>query len=277
MSPESTLDADLQGRCNAIAQELASTETHAGEHLYAIVDLAAVQDPAQWLSRIRKLPEARNLFAGQPEAQAETLACWLVPVRIESEDRPRLLHRTVKQALNSDSVSWLLSMLAADALAARLSHRLTAQLPEGEALFRYYDPRLFPVIREHANDLGSPGFFDVARAWGCLNEHGDLQWLELSREPLTAADRFVPPAHIGLTLQRALQIASEQHQLARLLTKRRFDALKDWTRSRKLTFVREHDARARSEGIDGFPERLNFCIAALDECAASQDAEGKTA
>jgi hypothetical protein len=231
-----------------------------GQSLYAVIDLAASTDAKHWLSRLAQTADARSLFEQQPEAAATQHAPWLL--RLAPDDRRIGLSHTVDEALVAWNVSWVESALAPDALATSLSRRLTARLPEGEALFRYYDPRLFPGWWGVLSDEERACFGAFGTRWWTLTAEGSLQADTLVGE--VADDPFHPPWRINTAQQQALTRASEHQQLVSLLGKRRPEAFLNMRRGEQWHFVRTHDAGAEAHHVTHLADRLRYCELALE-------------
>lgn len=231
-----------------------------GKSLYAVIDLAASTDARHWLSRLAQAADARSLFERQPEAAATQQAPWLL--RLAPDDTRIGLSRTVDEALVAWNVSWVESALAPDALAMRLSRRLTARLPDGEALFRYHDPRLFPGWWGVLSDEERAGFGAFGTRWWMLAADGSLQAASLAGEVVD--DPFQPPWRIDPAQQQALARASEHQQLVSLLGKRRPEVFLDMRRGEQWHFVRMHDAGAQAHHVTHLADRLRYCELALE-------------
>lgn len=267
LSAGSTFPRSLVSKNKGIAEQLIAAAEAPGAGLYATLDLAVLDDPKPWLQRLKRHGEACNLFVSQPEASAQTLAVWLLPLKSNNglHVDAGLLTTIIDQALHADCVTWLVSDLSSDDLAQRLACRLTARLAEGAALFRYYDPRLLPVIHNMSEDAQRASFFALGQTWWYLDAHGRAQRLPLS--PAPRIDAFAPPIAINAEQQQALQTVSQRHQLARFMQKRRPLQLAAWSHGRTLDFVEAQEALAQAEGVVDFSDRLSRCLQTLDDSA----------
>lgn len=230
-----------------------------GMNLYAVIDLAASGDAEFWHVRLAGAA-ACSLFDGQPESSAAPQAPWLL--RIDAGDTRIGFRRIVEEALVAWNITWLASTLPLDELAKRLSRRLTARLPEGEVLFRYYDPRLFPDWWHVLSNDERAVFGAFGACWWTLAANGTLHAETLAGEP--ADDPFQPPWWVAPAQQQALTKASECQQLVSFLGKRRPAAFLNKNRGEQWQFVRTHDAQARARGVTHFIDRLRYCELALE-------------
>ncbi|MFC3551861.1 DUF4123 domain-containing protein [Lysobacter cavernae] len=258
----------------AITKALWAAASEAKASLYATLDLAAMDEPQRWLQRLKRRGSARDLFLSQPEGSAETLAVWLVGLRPDGSPMADAItiRSIVDQALQLDCVTWLVSDLALETLAERLSQRLTASTPEGEALFRYYDPRVLPVLHYACDETQRNSFFALGHSWWYLDAYRCLQGI-----PIVAAssqDTFVAPMPIRAVQAAAMQVVSERHQLVRFLGKRRPMQLVRWSFGQRMAFVEEQDQHAQAEGLVDFPDRLNYCLNVLDQLVLTTVEQG---
>lgn len=252
------LPAALNAKRDACLARLESPR-RGDRRLYAIVDLAASTDAAFWHARLAGA-NARSLFDGLPEAEATVQAPWLLC--IEADDTRIGLRRTVDEALVAWNVAWVSSALPPDTLAQRLSRRFTARLPEGEALFRYYDPRLFSPWWSALSDGERACFGAFGAQWWSLAADGALHAESLPGEP--TVDPLLPPWYVAPAQLQALTEASEHQQLTRFLGKRCPDAFLDMNRGEQWRFVRTHDADARARCLTQLADRLRYCELALE-------------
>ncbi|PJJ98609.1 hypothetical protein CO641_08375 [Lysobacteraceae bacterium NML91-0213] len=249
-------------KADALAASLLDVARAGSGQLYAIVDLAAAEHASDWVTLLKREGTARNLFVSQPEAAAESLAAWLIPLGSGAECNEVLLGFSVAQALLSDSVSWLVSALPTSEMTHRLSRRLTARLDQGDALFRYYDPRLFPAIHKEWSGPETHHLFDLGSTWHYLDSSFDLKSLPLA--PPGEADCFTPPLRVSAGQHRALQSISELHQLVRLLGLRKPDAFYRIDPANRLDFVSIQCSNAAGCGITRFIDLLRYCEFAME-------------
>lgn len=255
------LPAAMQSTAAAITTELQDFPGMPEAYLYATVDLAMVEEVDTWLESLR-CQGGRNLFASHPEAEAESLAAWLLPLgQSQAIDASRLAC-SVAQALLSDSVTWLASTLPLDQMASRLSRRLTARLAEGEALFRCYDPRLLPVIYEAWAETPLHPFFALGERWHFLDASFQLRHVALSAA--AAQDAFSPPLPVSEAQHRYLQSVSELHQMERLLGLRKPEQFFRIAPGHRRAFVASQRDSAAACGVVVFAEVLRYCELAME-------------
>ena len=139
----------------------------------------------------------------------------------------------------------------------RMSKRLTARLDQGDALFRYYDPRLLPVIHKEWSGSETHYFFDLGSTWHYLDSSFDLQALPLV--PPGGSDSFAPPLRVSPSQHQALQSISELRQLVRLLGLRKPDAFYRIDPALRLDFVASQRLNAAGCGITKFIDLLHYC------------------
>jgi hypothetical protein len=231
-----------------------------GHFLYALIDLAAATDARHWLAKLMRAKAACSLFEWQPEAAAMELAPWLL--RMDPDDARISLRHTVDESLMAWNVSWVETTLGLDELAMRLSQRLTARVAEGEALFRYYDPRLLPDWWCVLSDDQQASFGAFGTRWWVLDADGSLQGFDLTGVPVN--DPCQRPWQPTPEEQRALTVASEHQQLVSFLGKRHPDTFLDKDRGEQWRFVRRHDLQARARHLTHLADRLRYCELALE-------------
>lgn len=256
------LPEHVRPKVDSLAASLLDAARAGNGQLYAIVDLAAAEHASAWLTLLKREGTARNLFVSQPEAAAESLAAWLIPLGSGAACNEVLLGFSVAQALLSDSVSWLVSALPTSEMTHRLSKRLTARLDQGDALFRYYDPRLLPVIHKEWSGSETHYFFDLGSTWHYLDSSFDLQALPLVSPG--GSDSFAPPLRVSPSQHQALQSISELRQLVRLLGLRKPDAFYRIDPALRLDFVASQRLNAAGCGITKFIDLLHYCEFAMD-------------
>lgn len=230
-------------------------------HLYAILDLAAASDASRWYRQVTTKSVARSLFDGQPEASAREQAPWLISIG-HSDGAKDILQYTVNEAMASQSVCWLDSTLGIDELARRLACRMSVRLPEGDALLRYYDARLFAAFWRGLREEEQAHFGSFGERWWYLDENISLQ--DITLPGVAVDDSFEPPWHGTLEQMQALLNLSERHQLVDFLGKRMPDDFFAMDRGQRFHFVTRHDADARERHIKDFADRLRYCELALE-------------
>lgn len=226
---------------------------------YAIIDLAASTDATCWHTRLASDGGACSLFQNQPESAAAEQAPWLLPIK--SGDTRIGLRRTVDEAMVAQNVSWVVSAAPVDVLANRLSRRLTVRLPDGDALFRYYDPRLLCGWWDVLSDDERVRFGAFGTRWYTLNMDGMLKGIALSGEP--EVDPLEPPWQVSSEQYRVLIDLSECHQLVELLRKRQPGAFLNDERGAQWRFVNTHNPQAKSRHVTRLADRLKYCEIAL--------------
>ena len=240
----------------ALAGHIAAYADDAPERtLYAIIDLARLDDPRDRLARLKRTPGACNLFAGQPEASAETLAPWLWPIPAEQRDSRLAASISLERATYA-TASWIATTLPTQELALRLSRRMTAIVHEQKALFRYYDPRLLPVLVSHFSDADRKQFFGLGRGrWFLIDERDQLAQIELH----DADDNICLPVRISGQLSTALQDASEGTQILNYLSRSWPTEWSDWPPHRRRAYVRDMVLESKQRGIDSFSRKAWYC------------------
>lgn len=236
-------------------------QAHVGNQLYAVLDLAALPIEHGWRERLKSHSAAANLFQGQPEESASERAPWLISMA-DLHNKHNILQRTVDAAFTSDGVSWVASALDLSALARRLARRMTVRLPEGDALLRYYDPRLFAALWDGMTPDTQVAFGAFGHRWWYLDMDLTLQGRELAGTP--APDPFEPPLRCPPNQVQALLNLSERHQLVEFLCKRMPDKCLVMDRKHRFDFVTRHEAEARAHHVNGFADRLRYCELALE-------------
>lgn len=240
---------------------MSQLQAHADHQLYAVVDLADPLIERYWRERLATHPAATNLFQGQPEESASEQAPWLISMN-SLLNKPNALQRSVDAAFGSNGISWVSSTLDLSALAARLARRMTACLPEGDALLRYYDPRLFAALWDGMTPDIQATFGAFGAHWWYLDMEMTLQSRALTGAPAT--DPFEPPLHCSPEQMQALLALSEWHQLVEFLCKRMPDKCLVMNRGQRFDFVSRHDAEARAHHVTDFADRLRYCELALE-------------
>jgi hypothetical protein len=228
-------------------------------YLYALIDLSATTDADYWLAKLART-QSCNLFEKQPEAAGVEVAPWLL--RIDADDTQISLRHTVDEGLVAWNVSWVETTLTLKELATRLSRRLTAHIEGGEALFRYYDSRLFPDWWRVLSEDQQSCFGAFGTCWWTLDADGSLQGLDLAGVPVN--DPCRKPWQPTQEEQRTLTVTSEHQQLVSFLGKRHPDTFLDKQRGEQWRFVRRHDLQARAHHVTHLADRLRYCELALE-------------
>ena len=96
------LPEHVRPKVDSLAASLLDAARAGNGQLYAIVDLAAAEHASAWLTLLKREGTARNLFVSQPEAAAESLAAWLIPLGSGAACNEVLLGFSVAQALLSE-------------------------------------------------------------------------------------------------------------------------------------------------------------------------------
>ncbi|WP_411834693.1 DUF4123 domain-containing protein [Pseudoxanthomonas mexicana] len=238
------------------AEEIASCcDEAAGRQLFAIIDLARLDNPVDHLNRFKRIAGASNLFMGQPEASAEILAPWLLPLACAQPCQElREFLRLENQV--GGVASWVMTDLPAPELASRLSHRMTASTQGKTALFRFYDPRLLGVIAQNASEAWKERFFSLGSGgWLWVEETGCLMRMELN-----AGDgEMVSPVPVEDNLAQALQYKSEQVQILGLLSRNWPEAWSHWPHHRRRAYVNALIDESLQGGEGDFSRKARYC------------------
>lgn len=246
----------LMKNMELLASHLAAyVDEAAGHALYAVVDLARLNTPLDQLAWLKRMPGACNLFAGQPEASAETLAPWLWPIPKERRDFHLATSISLERATHA-AASWIVTTLSAQELARRLGQRMTALVHDQRALFRYYDPRLLQVVARYLSAAERDQFFGLGKGrWFLVDEHDELAHIDLH----DADDAFRAPARISEPLSAALQEASECTQISEYLSRSWPAEWADWPAYRRRAYARDMVLEAQQRGIDSFSRKAWYC------------------
>jgi hypothetical protein len=189
---------------------LGSTDT-----LYGLVDHVGMpgltkkltQAGAQWIS----------LFDGSKEEGALLAAPILFKIENDGGRKlPRVFLDWVgEHGTYTSSMLFLTSSLPMPELARRLALRLDAVLPEGvDVLFRYFDPRIFEMLRDVLSIEQRQGFLGVASNWWVVDRRGVLQKIVAK---FSEKDDFDAPLKLTVQQERNFLDSSEPDQIAQLL------------------------------------------------------------
>lgn len=239
-----------------LAEAISSCVEEKPDHgLYAIIDLARLDNPDQWLEKIKRTPGAHNLYSGQPEASAERLAPWLWPISRERREIGLSASLALEVATYA-AASWIVTSLPGAELAHRLSRRMTASVHGKEALFRFYDPRLLPTIQAHLSEDQSTSFLALGEGcWFLIDEKDDLMQIGLYQ----GNDTFAPPFPVSQRLAESLQVASENTQVLALLARAWPDQWAAWPEQRRRAYGRELLLEAQQRGVESFHRKAWYC------------------
>ncbi|WP_089728010.1 DUF4123 domain-containing protein [Candidatus Thiosymbion oneisti] len=136
--------------------ELAARLLEGPGRLFAIADAARDE---QVLSVVRKLGiEARCLYTGNEAIRLAAYAPYLLSFNAT-------LHPLSRYLIYSWCRQWgifLRSRLSAAAISAHFADLMTVRTPEGEAYFRFYDPRVLPEFLSSSTSDMLVKFFGAA-------------------------------------------------------------------------------------------------------------------
>jgi uncharacterized protein DUF4123 len=265
----------LQPTCDALVAALVEAAGTEGMNFVATIDLAAVDDAAGWLTWLRQR-QAHNLLESQPEGRFKHLVCWLLPLHEAGAVDVSRLRLSVAQALQADSVTWLSTELSAEALAQRLSRRLNARWQGQSALFRTYDPRVLPAIRQAWPHGKDEGLFALGARWYYLDTANQLQSVLLSAP--TTPDSFTAPVIVRDTQYAAMQAVTERYQVVRWLAQRDLEGFAGWPAHQKHAWVQAQQLRWVKQRQGDSTELLRICLSALRDAStgASPSSPGVT-
>lgn len=123
---------------------------------------------------LRSGPGIRALFEGTRDAALAHAGPWLIDV--ERADAA-LVSDIARLEQEMPSVTWLITALDLEELAARLRLKLDVELSDGsEALLRFWDPRVLARLSKTFDDAQSIEFFSHIHEWHLLHE-GRRAWI----------------------------------------------------------------------------------------------------
>jgi hypothetical protein len=217
-----------------------------GEHIdsrpsrttaFAWVDMAGLSHVAQHADILRIIREAGAVSVLQDERPDALLATpWLVPLDDDKAGRS-LSKRTCDWALRGPAVTWIISPLPLQDLAARLHRRTEADLPDQHpVLMRCFDPRVLPELVHQLKASQNETFLALGHEWLYLDRSLRLQALPLHAAP--GVDMFEAPLQLDEAQFTALLDASEVDQVMPELAREapleflalRADQRASWTR-----------------------------------------------
>ena len=157
-----------------------------GAQLYALID--AAQAPVRRALHDDYFPMAAfGLFEALPEQDAQSAGPYLLPLNPDEADHHARIDWLLAAETAAPCVVWLWSGAGREALFAHLQLQLIASLPGGgEALLRYYDPRVL-------HQLLAEGVLTQAQALHFAGPVARFQWHVPQRGHFTFTS--APPAH----------------------------------------------------------------------------------
>lgn len=129
--------------------------------LYALVDGFHYQ--AHYEQALEEDTHVRGLFLGTVDAHLAPSGPWL----LDAESAPADLRSNVaKLETKTPSVSWLISAMDLDGMAATLQARVQVELPDGRlALLRLWDPRALANAARDFDEAQRQYLFEGITEW----------------------------------------------------------------------------------------------------------------
>ena len=247
----------------ALAERLHERTVNRAElHPYVLVDGALL--PAAWheLSLVERRVVVPDRIRAAPSEH------WALPALVAFPTdvlrRQAMLLRTARWALQSHAVSWLVSPLNIDALAAALAARSDVQLPDNHrAILRVADTRVLPVLRRVLDAQQAAAYFRLARGWWHLDRRCELVEIELPTEVAS------PEGHESRWLlddrqQAAMIDAAEPDAVLALLREHDPEGLRKLTRSEEHGYVVDAIEAAKRWKIDSTRDCAIYCMLTLE-------------
>lgn len=149
------MPADIQQRLGQLRSTMPQLR------LYALVDGFHYQ--AHYEKALKEDLHVCGLFLGTVDAHLAPSGPWL----LDAEDAPADLHDNVTQLeARSPAVSWLISSMDLDEMAATLRARVQVMLPDGrQALLRLWDPRALANAARDFDEAQRSYLFDGITEW----------------------------------------------------------------------------------------------------------------
>lgn len=133
--------------------------------LHALVDGLQYQEFVEG-EALENCQGTHALFRGTVDEALADAGPWLIDVETANL---KLLTRIEQLEYIAHAVTWIISPLDTEALAARLRLRLDVQLPDGRtAMLRFWDPRVLATIAQTMDDNQRRQFFNEIVEWHLL-------------------------------------------------------------------------------------------------------------
>ncbi|MFG6469081.1 DUF4123 domain-containing protein [Roseateles sp. BYS87W] len=232
-----------------------------GERHYLLLDAAQVDQYSRYLSRWLGIAEQRPLHGRPISHERADATPHLVVLR---EPSALIDHRG--SALTSHcrfygALAWLVSPLDIDTLAARLQHRLDAELPDEFACInRFFDARVVPHLHACLGAAQREAFFSVARQWWVVShEH---RWQSLSCE-FQVDDPYRGPLHLDARQQAHMVDACYPYSVIEHFEQTDPELLDDLLPAQRYSHFSQALQRAAAYGIEGGASAVLYCTLTL--------------
>ena len=238
-----------------------SDESGDEHHLYALVDHGAMPG---LIAQLKKSGlKWASLFEGSRDEGALEVAPILVQIRSGVKRAPckSVMNWIFEQGRYSSSILFLYSPLNTSDLAQRLAARLDVSLPDSvEMLLRFFDGRVFEELMKVLQAEQKTVFLSPARAWWFVDRVGNLQ-LCVSR--FSEVDSQHVPLVLTAAQETALIDASEIDQVAMLLGAVMPFEFESMHEVKRVSFLSENIATARSNNINSTNDLTMYCAMAM--------------
>lgn len=233
-----------------------------------LVDQAAVAEARGYRALARKRTAINLLdLSGDPLDGASPVAIDISDTAaISKPDSPY----TADLAALLESAKWACGLavvqtsLPFQELCSRLKSRFRVHLPDNfDAILRYADTRILPVMLDVLSPQQRAAFFGIANHWAYLNRQG--LWTEVQEVVPSAEDPTLTPLRLSESQQSALIAAAEIDFVLGLLREQEHQALRGLAPPQQYDRTADAVALAHGYNISATPDIAAFCSIALAE------------
>jgi hypothetical protein len=235
----------------------------AEQHRYLLINQAAWQFEPKVIASLSGF--ARMPLLGQPISAATDGATPFL-LRLDGHIEHNAATRPLRQLCNTgyyaSAISVIDSALPMPALAATITDRCEAQLPDHQdVLLRIFDTRVLEAVLDHFSTEQKSQLVACATQWWFATREAELAPLYVS--PWPTQDLFKPPWRLTQQQENALVDASDADAMADLLTRRNTEPLLALPYPQRYRAVTQLLAQCRALNIDAVSDQAAYCTLAL--------------
>ena len=244
-------------------------------HSQGRLRLYALADAAQ----NNRLPQAvrdgvsRCLFSYDDEAPVAKVAPHLVPLPVTQDSKA--LPWIARQALATPCITLIASSVDFETLFAHLVSFLDVRFEDGGEMFlAYWDPMILATLVGQADDdtlhvkgpIFTPeqeqAFLDPIEGWWYWNREGRLHCIKRPEQAVRPEKPALPLTFTQAQTDLLVEASVPDHVLNHM-QENQPGLLLDIPKEKQYGFVRKHLVEARSWGLTGMGDLVNYCSAAV--------------
>ncbi len=231
------------------------------ERQYALIDGAQVDRLGQLLSTLCGGVRHRSVFLSPLAPDLANATPHLVEMEGQDAYRALLTPTFVGAVPFYGALSWLISPLAIDELAARLRHRLDVVLPDRfDCVNRFFDARIAPALSECLTTPQRADFFSVSTQWWVVSHQHRWQSLPCR---FSLPDPYTAPLLLDDAQQAHMIDVCYPYSVIEHFRQTDEELLDQIPEAEQYGLFRQALSIAASYGIDGGPSAILFCTLAI--------------